>query len=91
MTASYGLTFIPFVLASLLLIATGGLLLVAPGRFIAIGHWWGRKIGLPNSNYRWNVNSLTAWRNWRLPGLYLLCFGLFILIVLVRSFLRIHS
>jgi len=84
-------TYIPFVMGSLLLILVGGVLLVAPTKFIAAGRWWGKKIGFPNASYEWNTDTSVGWRNWRLPGLYLLSFGLFLLGVIVRSFLRLHS
>jgi hypothetical protein len=89
-TAKDLITYVPFVMGSLLLIVVGGVLLVAPAKFIAAGQWWGRKIGFPPATYELKTASSVGWRNWRLPGLYALCFGLFLLVVIVRSFLRLH-
>ena len=79
------LTYLPFVLGSLLFIFVGGVLLFAPEKFIAAGRWWGRKTGFPEAHYEWKADRALAWRNWRLPGLYSLCFGLFMLCVILRS------
>ena len=84
------ITYVPFVMGSLLLIVVGGVLLIAPAKFIAVGQWWGKKIGFPSAIYELNTDRSVGWRNWRLPGLYTLCFGLFLLVVIVRSFLRLH-
>jgi len=84
------LSYIPFLLGSLLLIFIGMVLLVVPDKFIAAGHWWGKKIGFPPASYELNVNRSLRWRNWRIPGLYLLGFGLFLLVVIVRSLLRLQ-
>jgi hypothetical protein len=82
------LTYLPFLLGSLVFILIGGVLLFAPEKFIAAGHWWGRKIGFPEAHYEWKTDSSFTWRNWRLPGLYALCFGLFMLFATVRSLMR---
>ena len=75
-------------LGSLLFIFVGGVLLFAPEKFIAAGRWWGRKIGFPEAHYEWKADGSLAWRNWRLPGLYSLRFGLFLLFVILRSLLH---
>jgi len=84
------LTYIPFLLGSLLLIFVGIVLLLAPAKFVAAGRWWGRKIGFPAANYEYNADPSFSWRNWRIPGLYLVSFGLFLLVVILRSFLRLR-
>ena len=82
------LTYLPFLLGSLLFIFIGGVLLFAPEKFVAAGHWWGRKIGFPKAHYESKTDPSFTWRNWRLPGLYALCFGLFMLFAIVRSLMR---
>jgi len=82
------LTYLPFVLGSLLFIFIGGMLLFAPEKFVAAGRWWGRKISFPEAHYEWKADRSFTWRNWRLPGLYILCFGLFLLFVILRSLLH---
>lgn len=78
-------TYLPFVLGSLLFIFVGGVLLFAPGKFIAAGRWWGKQIGFPRSPYDAKDSPTFVWRNWRLPGLVLLSFGVFLLLVSLRS------
>ena len=75
-------------LGSFLFIFVGGVLLFAPDKFIAAGHWWGRKIGFPEAQYQSRTDGSFTWRNWRLPGLYGFCFGLVMLFVIVRSLIR---
>ena len=82
------MTYLPFVLGSFLFILVGGVLLFAPDKFIAAGHWWGRKIGFPEAQYQSRTDRSFTWRNWRLPGLYGFCFGLVMLFVIVRSLIR---
>ncbi len=82
------LAYLPFLLGSLVFIFIGGVLLFAPETFIAAGRWWGRKIGFPEAHYEWKTDPSFTWRNWRLPGLYALCFGLFMLFATVRSLIR---
>lgn len=82
------LTYLPFVLGSLLFIFVGGVLLFSPQKFVAAGRWWGRKIGFPEAHYEWKADRSFTWRNWRLPGLLALCFGLYMLFAIVRSLMR---
>lgn len=82
------LTYLPFVLGSLLFIFIGGVLLFAPEKFRAAGRWWGTKIGFPEAHYEWKADRSFTWRNWRLPGLYAICFGLFMLFAILGSFMR---
>ncbi len=81
-------TYLIFIVGSFLFILVGGLLLFAPEKFIAAGRWWGRKIGFPEVQYQWRADRSFTWRNWRLPGLYAFCFGLLMLIVILRSLIR---
>ena len=82
------LTYLPFVLGSLLFIFVGGVLLFAPEKFVAAGRWWGRAIGFPEAHYEWKTDRSFTWRNWRLPGLLALCFGLYMLFAILRSLMR---
>jgi hypothetical protein len=82
------LAYLPFLLGSLVFIFIGGVLLLAPQTFIAAGRWWGKKIDFPEAHYEWKTDRSFTWRNWRLPGLYVLCFGLFMLFAIVRSLVR---
>lgn len=82
------LTYLAFVLGSLLFIFVGGMLLFAPEKFIATGRWWGKRIGFPEAHNEWKADRSFTWRNWRLPGLYVLCFGLFMLFAILRSLMR---
>jgi hypothetical protein len=82
------LAYLPFLLGSLLFICVGSVLLLAPEKFVAAGRWWGRKIGVPQAHQDWNPGRSFTWRNWRLPGLYVLGFGLFLLFVILRSLKR---
>lgn len=82
------LAYLPFLLGSLLFIFVGVVLLLVPGKFIAAGRWWGRKIGFPPTHQDWNPGRSFTWRNWRLPGLYAFCFGLFMLLATLRSLIR---
>lgn len=82
------MTYLPFVLGSLLFIFVGGVLLFAPEKFVAAGRWWGRAIGFPEAHYEWKTDRSFTWRNWRLPGLLALCFGLYMLFAILRSLMR---
>jgi hypothetical protein len=84
------LIYVPFLLGSLLFILVGGVLVFAPQWFIAAGRWWGRKIGFREAHYEYKADRPFTWRNWRLPGLYVLCFGLFMLFAVLRSLMRVH-
>jgi len=75
-------------LGSLLFIFFGCVLLFAPEWFIAAGRWWGSKIGFPETRYEGKGDRSFTWRNWRLPGLYALSFGLLMLFVTLRSLMR---
>jgi len=56
-------TYIPFCIGSFLLIVTGGMLLFAPAKFVAIARQWGRKIGFPNANHEWKMGGSLGWLN----------------------------
>jgi hypothetical protein len=75
----------PFIAGSLLFLFVGAMLTFAPGKFISAARWWGKQIGLPQSKYQWNTEPEMTWRNWRLPGIGLLCFGAFLLFTILRS------
>lgn len=82
------LTYLIFIVGSLLFIFVGGLLLFAPEKFIAAGRWWGSKTGFSEAHYQGRTDRSFMWRNWRLPGLYGFCFGLVMLLVILRSLIR---
>jgi hypothetical protein len=88
MTLGNVLTYLIFMLGSFLFIFVGSLLLFAPEKFIAAGRWWGRKIGFSEAHYQWRADRSFIWRNWRLPGLGLLGFGVFMLFIILRSLIR---
>src|ERR1700727_2542068 len=74
--------------ATLLLITMGGLLAFAPRKFLELGRWWGRRFGFRPSEHAWQADWPPTWLNFRLPGIGLLCFGLFLLFKVVRSIAR---
>ena len=79
------LPYIAMTAASLLFICVGAILLFAPQKFIEFGHWWGKQIGFPRYSGKWDYGKYLSWR---LPGLFLLCFGTFVLFLVLRSLLR---
>ena len=67
---------------SLLFIGVGAIMLFAPQRFVEFGHWWGKQIGFPQYSGKWDYGNYLSYR---LPGLFVLCFGTFMLFVVLRS------
>jgi hypothetical protein len=79
------LPYIAMVAASLLVVCVGAILLFAPQKFVEFGLWWGRQIGFPRYSGKWDYGNYLSYR---FPGLFFLCFGTFLLFVVLRSLLH---
>jgi len=79
------LFYIAMITVGLLFVCVGGIMLFAPQKFVEFGHWWGKQIGFPRYSGKWDYGNYLSYR---LPGLYVLCFGMFMLFVVLRSLLH---
>jgi len=91
MTIQQILPYVVMLAAAVLLIFVGSTLLFAPRKFLGFARHWGKRIHFPESapsdQFEQNIN-----RGWRFPGLFLFCFGSFLLFVILRSlFHELHS
>lgn len=76
---------IAIITGSLVFVCVGAIMLLAPQKFVEFGLWWGKQIGFPRYAGKWDYGSHLSYR---LPGLFVLCFGMFILFVVLRKFLH---
>jgi hypothetical protein len=79
------LFYVAMTAASLLFICMGAIMLFASQKFVEFGHWWGKQIGFPRYSGKWEYGNYLSYR---LPGLFALCFGTFMLFSVLRSLLH---
>ena len=87
MTIQQILPYVVMLAAAVLFIFVGSTLLFAPRKFLGFVRHWGKKIHFPESassdQFEQKIN-----RGWRFPGLFMFCFGSFLLFVILRSLFR---